>query len=103
MNYNIDGNHFNSGGNNFNSGGSLVNYSNFDENEDLTNKNKFELLSEVEGAMNDYYTRMKKLKNRKINSSLNKSGLPTSRNIMNKIIHNLVLINQCLLSYILFY
>jgi len=80
MNYNIDGNHFNSGGNNFNSGGSLVNYSNFDENEDLTNKNKFELLSEVEGAMNDYYTRMKKLKNRKINSSLNNYGNERSFN-----------------------
>jgi hypothetical protein len=67
MNYNIDGNYFNSSG-------SLVNYSNFDENEDLTNQNKFELLSQVEGAMNDYYTRMKKLKNRKINSSLNNYG-----------------------------
>jgi len=73
MNYNIDGNYFNSGG-------SLVNYSNFDENEDLTNKNKFELLSEVEGAMNDYYIRMKKLKNRKINSSLNNYGNERSFN-----------------------
>ena len=78
MNYNIDGNYFNSGNNNL--GGSLVNYSNFDENEDLTNKNKFELLSQVEGAMNDYYTRMKKLKNRKINSSVNNYGNDRSFN-----------------------
>ena len=56
----VDGNYFNSGNNNL--GGSLVNYSSFDENEDLSNKNKFELLSQVEGAMNDYYTKMKKVK-----------------------------------------
>ena len=73
MNYNIGGNHFNSSE-------SLVNYSNFDENEDITNKNKFELLSQVEGAMNDYYTRMKKLKNRKINSSVNNYGNERSFN-----------------------
>jgi len=74
MNYNINGNYFNSGD-------SLVSYSNFDENEDLTNQNKFELLSQVEGAMNDYYTRMKKLKNRKINSSLNNCGNERSFNV----------------------
>ena len=74
MNYNVDGNYFNSSS-------SLVNYSNFDENEDLTNKNKFELLSQVEGAMNDYYTRMKKLKNRKINSSVNNYGNERSFNV----------------------
>jgi hypothetical protein len=73
MNYNVNGNYFNSGE-------SLVSYSNFDENEDLTNKNKFELLSQVEGAMNDYYTRMKKLKNRKINSSVNNYGNERSFN-----------------------
>jgi hypothetical protein len=79
MNYNVDGHYFNSGNNNL--GGSLVNYSNFDENEDLTSKNKFELLSQVEGAMNDYYTRMKKLKNRKINSSVNNYGNQRSFNL----------------------
>ena len=84
MNYNINGNYFNAGNNNSaknNSGNSLVNYSNFDENEDLTNKDKFELLSQVEGAMNDYYTRMKKLKNRKINSSVNNYGNERSFNV----------------------
>jgi hypothetical protein len=79
MNYNVDGNYFNCGNNNL--GGSLVNYSNFDENEDLSNKNKFELLSQVEEAMNDYYARMKKLKNRKINSSVNNYGNERSFNV----------------------
>jgi len=68
MNYNVNGNYLNTGE-------STIGYSNFDENEDLNNnKNKFELLSQVEGAMNDYYSRMKKLKNRKINSSVNNYG-----------------------------
>jgi len=74
INYNVNGNYFNSNR-------SLINYSNFDENDDLTNQNKFELLSQVEGAMNDYYTRMKKLKNRKINSSVNNYGNERSFNV----------------------
>ncbi len=68
VDYNVNGNFFYSSSNN---GQSFNSYSDFNENEDVTNKTKFELLSQVEGAMDDYYKRMKKLKNKKINSSLN--------------------------------
>ena len=69
VDYNVNGNVFYSGSNN---GQSFNNFCDFNENEDLTNKTKFELLSQVEGAMDDYYKRMKKLKNKKLNSSSNK-------------------------------
>jgi hypothetical protein len=48
-------------------------FSRFDENENYDNdKNKFEILSEVQDAMNDYYKKMKKEKNKKLGWKDNK-------------------------------
>jgi hypothetical protein len=43
-------------------------YSEFDESEEITDSdaNKFELLSQVSGAMDDYYAKMKKAKEKKL-------------------------------------
>ena len=41
-------------------------YSSFNEDEPLADANKFELLSQVSGAMNDYYSKMKKHKKDKL-------------------------------------
>ena len=40
-------------------------YSGFNENENYNEKPKFELFSQVEGAMNEYYTKMNKMKEKR--------------------------------------
>jgi hypothetical protein len=53
-------------GSNFgNSDSTFVNFDKFNENDNYDDGKKFELLSQVEDAMNDYYTKMKKVKNDK--------------------------------------
>ena len=77
----ISGNNTNVSGNNFcNSNSSFVSYDSFTENENYENRTKFELLSQVEGAMEDYYTKMKKVKN---DRSEKMNTLNRSRNMYN--------------------